>query len=107
MMISCSLGEKRLAASICRPVQCGTARALTVGKFEVTHVVFSQDRKRLVYSSTQDDTDRMHIWTVDVEHGSAVRTGQSHAIEDLPQIGADGALSHCRATATNRCIRSR
>ena len=74
------------------PVQGGTARALTVGKFEVTHVVFSQDRQRLVYSSTQDDTDRMHIWTVDAEHSSAVRTGQSHAIEDLPQIGADGAL---------------
>src|SRR6202522_2826025 len=74
------------------PVQGGTARALTVGKFEVTRVVFSQDRKRLVYSSTQDDTDRLHIWTVDVEHGSAVRTDQSHAIEDMPQIGADGAL---------------
>jgi dipeptidyl aminopeptidase/acylaminoacyl peptidase len=74
------------------PVQGGTARALTVGKFEVTHVVFSQDRKRLVYSSTQDDTDRMHIWTVDAEHGSAVRTAQSHAIEDYPQIAADGAL---------------
>ena len=74
------------------PVQGGAARALTVGKFEVTHVVFGQDRKRLVYSSTQDDTDRMHIWTVDAEHGSAVRTAQSHAIEDLPQIGADGAL---------------
>src|SRR5690242_10506282 len=74
------------------PVQGGTARALTVGKFEVTHVVFSQDRKRLVYSSTQDDTDRMHIWTVDAEHGAAVRTAQSHAIEDFPQIGADGAL---------------
>ena len=74
------------------PVRGGAARALTVGKFEVTHVVFSQDRKRLVYSSTQDDTDRMHIWTVDAEHGSAVRTAQSHAIEDLPQIGADGAL---------------
>ena len=74
------------------PVQGGTACALTAGKFEVTHVVFSQDRKRLVYSSTQDDTDRMHIWTVDAERGSAVRTAQSHAIEDLPQIGADGAL---------------
>ncbi|HXN29485.1 MAG TPA: LpqB family beta-propeller domain-containing protein, partial [Candidatus Acidoferrales bacterium] len=74
------------------PVQGGMARALTVGKFEVTHVVFSQDRKRLVYSSTQDDTDRTHIWTVDAEHGPAVRTAQSHAIEDLPQIGADGAL---------------
>jgi dipeptidyl aminopeptidase/acylaminoacyl peptidase len=74
------------------PVRGGTARALTAGKFEVTHVVFSRDRKRLVYSSTQDDTDRLHIWTVDVEHGSAVRTDQSHAIEDMPQIGADGAL---------------
>ena len=74
------------------PVRGGAARALTVGNFEVTHVVFSQDRKRLVYSSTQDDTDRMHIWTVDAEHGSAVRTAQSHAIEDFPQIGADGAL---------------
>src|SRR5271156_4562546 len=74
------------------PVQGGTARALTVGKFEVTRVVFSQDRKRLVYSSTQDDTDRLHIWTVDVDHASAVRTAQSHAIEDYPQIGADGAL---------------
>ena len=74
------------------PVQGGTARALTVGKFEVTHVVFSSDRKRLVYSSSQDDTDRLHIWAVDAEHGSAVRTAQSHAIEDYPQIGADGAL---------------
>jgi dipeptidyl aminopeptidase/acylaminoacyl peptidase len=74
------------------PVQGGAARALTAGKFEVTHFVFSQDRKRLVYSSTQDDTDRMHIWTVDAEHGSAVRTAQSHAVEDFPQIGADGAL---------------
>jgi hypothetical protein len=63
-----------------------------VGKFEVTHVVFSQDRKRLVYSSTQDDTDRLHIWTIDAEHGSAVRTAQGHAIEDYPQIAADGAL---------------
>ncbi len=74
------------------PVQGGTARALTAGKFEVTHFVFSPDRKRLVYSSTQDDTDRLHVWTVDAEHGSAVRTAQGHAIEDFPQIGADGTL---------------
>ena len=74
------------------PVQGGAARALTEGKFEVTHLVFSQDRKRLVYSSTQDDTDRLHLWTVDLEHGSAVRAAQSHAIEDFPQIGADGTL---------------
>jgi dipeptidyl aminopeptidase/acylaminoacyl peptidase len=74
------------------PVRGGVARALTAGKFEVTHVAFSPDRKRLAYSSTQDDTDRMHIWTVDAEHGSVVRAAQSHAIEDFPQIGTDGAL---------------
>src|SRR4029077_986482 len=74
------------------PVQGGAARALTAGKFEGTHFVFSQDRKRVTYSSTQDDTDRMHVWTLDTEHGSAVRAAQSRAIEDFPQIGADGAL---------------
>jgi len=74
------------------PAQGGAARELTVGKFEIAHLAFSQDRKRLAYSSTQDDTDRMHIWTVDAERGSAVRTAQSHAIEVHPQIGADGAL---------------
>jgi dipeptidyl aminopeptidase/acylaminoacyl peptidase len=74
------------------PARGGAARALTAGKFEVTHFVFSQDRKRLAYSSTQDDADRMHIWTVDAEHGSTVRTAPSHAIEDYPQIGADGTL---------------
>jgi dipeptidyl aminopeptidase/acylaminoacyl peptidase len=74
------------------PARGGAARALTAGKFEVTHVAFRHDRKRLAYSSTQDDTDRMHIWTVDAEHGSAVRIAQGHAIEDFPQFGADGAL---------------
>jgi dipeptidyl aminopeptidase/acylaminoacyl peptidase len=74
------------------PARGGAARALTAGKFEITHVVFSPDRKRLAYSSTQDDPDRMHIWTVDLEHGSATRAAQSHAIEDFPQIGAGGAL---------------
>jgi dipeptidyl aminopeptidase/acylaminoacyl peptidase len=73
--------------------QGGAARALTAGQFEVTHVVFSRDRKRLVYSSSQDDTDRMHIWTVEAEHGKPVAAvARSHAIEDDPQVGADGAL---------------
>jgi dipeptidyl aminopeptidase/acylaminoacyl peptidase len=74
------------------PAQGGPTRALTAGKFEVTHVAFSRDRKRLAYSSTQDDTDRMHIWTVDPERGSALRIAQSRAIEDFPQIGADGTI---------------
>ena len=74
------------------PAEGGAARALTAGKFEVTHVAFSPDRKRLAYSSTQDDPDRMHVWTVDAEHGWMVRTDRSRAIEDFPEFGADGAL---------------
>lgn len=74
------------------PVRGGEARALTSGKFEVTHVVISKDRKRLVYSSNQDDPDRLHIWTFDAERGSPVRIDQSHAIEDYPQFGAGSAL---------------
>lgn len=42
---------------------------MTSGSFEVTHVVLSPDRKRLVYSSGQDDIDRLHVWTVDVDGG--------------------------------------
>jgi dipeptidyl aminopeptidase/acylaminoacyl peptidase len=75
------------------PAQGGPARALTAGKFEVTHVAFSHDRKRLVYSSSQDDTDRMHIWTVEAEHGQpAPAVAKSHAIEDDPEVGADGTV---------------
>ena len=75
------------------PPRGGAARALTAGKFEVTHVAFSHDRKRLVYSSSQDDTDRMHIWTVEAEDGQPVpAVAQSHAIEDDPQVGADGTV---------------
>jgi dipeptidyl aminopeptidase/acylaminoacyl peptidase len=73
-------------------VQGGTARPLTAGKFEVTHVTFSPDRKRFVYSSTQDDMDRMHIWIVDAEHGPPMPATHSHAIEDNPQTSADGTL---------------
>jgi dipeptidyl aminopeptidase/acylaminoacyl peptidase len=73
--------------------QGGTARAITAGQFEVTHFSFSHDRKRLVYSSSQGDIDRMHIWAVEAERGQpAPVAAQSHAIEDDPQVGADGAL---------------
>ena len=74
------------------PAQGGTARALTAGRFEVSYVVLSHDRKRLVYSSSQNDTDRFHIWTVDVEYGVAARVDQSHAIQDVPKLGAEGTL---------------
>ncbi len=74
------------------PAQGGAVRAITSGKFEVTHVVFSPDRKRLIYSSSQNDTDRLHVWTVDAEHGKPAPVAKSGAIEDNPQTSADGTL---------------
>ncbi|MGB9415727.1 MAG: DPP IV N-terminal domain-containing protein, partial [Acidobacteriaceae bacterium] len=56
------------------PWQGGTAKLLTPGEFEVDHVAFSVDRKRIVYSSNQYgsdplDQDRKHLWSVSVDRG--------------------------------------
>src|SRR5438094_272477 len=72
------------------PVQGGTARALTVGKFEVIHVVFSQDRKRLVYSSTQALKDRCCWGSI-----PSVRiAGYTHLIS----TSSPRATSYCQST---------
>ena len=52
------------------PVSGGKATLLTPGEFEVEHVAMSPDRRRVIYSSNQDDIDRRHLWSVPVD-GSA------------------------------------
>ncbi len=81
------------------PAQGGTARAITSGPFEVAHLILSPDRGRLAYSSNQDDTDRLHIWTVDADRGQPLRLGTDQAIEDMPQASADGAIFALRSDA--------
>ena len=50
----------------------GVARAklLTPGGFEVEHVALTPNRRRIVYSSNQDDIDRRHLWSVAVAGGA-------------------------------------
>ncbi|MEP7245311.1 MAG: prolyl oligopeptidase family serine peptidase [Gammaproteobacteria bacterium] len=74
------------------PVQGGAPRALTSGQFEVAHIAHSADRRRLAFSSNQDDTDRLHVWTIDGDGGQPKRVTDSRAVEDCPQAGADGTL---------------
>src|SRR5215469_9905369 len=74
------------------PATGGVAVALTSGAFEVAHLAISPDRAHVVYSSNERDEDRLHVWTVDLEHKSTVRAGSGAAIEDLPVVGGDGTV---------------
>jgi dipeptidyl aminopeptidase/acylaminoacyl peptidase len=74
------------------PARGGQSRALTSGSFEVMHMELSHDRRRLVFSSTQGETDRMHVWAVEVDRGTPTRLGAGATIEDYPQPSADGSL---------------
>ncbi len=55
----------------------GAATLLTPGEFEVQEVLLNSDRSQVVYSSNQDDIDRRHIWSVEVDGGrpEAITTG--------------------------------
>ncbi|HEY2678166.1 MAG TPA: prolyl oligopeptidase family serine peptidase [Steroidobacteraceae bacterium] len=79
--------------------QSGATRALTQGPFEVVHMVLSADRTRLVYSSNED-VDRMHVWTLDLRGGQPLAAAQGHAIEDYPQISGDGTIFALQSDAT-------
>jgi dipeptidyl aminopeptidase/acylaminoacyl peptidase len=68
----------------------GAPTLLTPGDFEIFSADLSPDRRRVVYSSNQDDLDHRHIWQVPVAGGapSALTTGAT--IADLPVFTSDG-----------------
>jgi dipeptidyl aminopeptidase/acylaminoacyl peptidase len=78
----------------------GTALPVTSGAFEVAHLALSPDRSRIVYSSNQDDRDRLHVWSVDPDQGHPMRAGRDSAIEDAPQMSTDGTLYALKSDAT-------
>lgn len=57
---------------------------LTPGSFEVEHVAISPDRKRMIYSSNQDDIDRRHIWSVAVSGGAPTALTRGTGAEWMP-----------------------
>jgi dipeptidyl aminopeptidase/acylaminoacyl peptidase len=62
----------------------GNAQLLTPGNFEVEHVALSPDRRRVIYSSNQDDIDRRHIWSVAVTGGSPTALTRGNGAEWMP-----------------------
>jgi dipeptidyl aminopeptidase/acylaminoacyl peptidase len=83
------------------PTAGGTAVPLTSGSFEVANLAISPDRAHIIYSSNQGDEDRLHVFRVDEAHKPAVRLGGDEpAIEDAPQLTADGTVFALRGGAT-------
>jgi dipeptidyl aminopeptidase/acylaminoacyl peptidase len=91
------------------PSNGGEATLLTPGEFEVDHVAFSVDRKRMVYSSNQHgsdplDEDRKHLWSVSL--GTVVGDGDApqalthgDGIETEPAIASNGEVAMVRMDA--------
>ncbi|HKD55409.1 MAG TPA: prolyl oligopeptidase family serine peptidase, partial [Steroidobacteraceae bacterium] len=81
------------------PGSGGAAVALTSGPFEVAHMALSADRAHLVFSSNQNDEDRLHVWTVDPGRKPPVRAGAGATIEDQPQLSRDGTVFALQSAA--------
>jgi dipeptidyl aminopeptidase/acylaminoacyl peptidase len=81
------------------PARGGALRPITHGQFEIVHMVLSPDRRRLVYSSNED-IDRMHVWSVDFKGGQPTLASKDRAIEDYPQISGDGTIFALQSDAT-------
>jgi dipeptidyl aminopeptidase/acylaminoacyl peptidase len=83
------------------PAAGGDAVLLTPGAFEVYHVAPAAGGREILYSSNQDDIDRMHLWRVPAD-GSArpnpLTTGDG--IEWLPVEPAPGVLAFLASGAT-------
>jgi len=82
------------------PASGGQARRLTSGAFEIAHLALSPDRSQIAFSSNQEDPDRRHVWSIDLDGGVPLRVGRDSAIEDSPQMSADGTLYALQSDAT-------
>jgi len=72
------------------PVQGGAPKLLTPGDFEIFNTAFSPDRREIIYSSNQNDIDRMHVWRVSVTGGEPVELTSGLGIEVFPAVSSDG-----------------
>jgi dipeptidyl aminopeptidase/acylaminoacyl peptidase len=75
----------------------GKAMELTPGDFEVDFVSMSADRRRLVYSSNQDDIDRRHLWEVAPDGGAPRELTHGDGLEVMPVFEADGTVAVLRS----------
>lgn len=71
------------------PLHGGSARLLTPGNFEAENATFSPDRRRVIYSSNQGDSERRHIWEISATANAPVALTRGDGIETHPVISSD------------------
>ncbi len=72
---------------------------LMSGRFDVFSAALTPDRREVVYSSNQGDTDRRHLWRVGVTGGTPTAATSGTGIEDAPVVTSDGAVAFLRSDA--------
>ena len=77
----------------------GRATPIATGNFEVEHVALSADRRRVIYSSNQDDIDRRHLWSAPVSGGPPTALTMGHGSEWSPAPVSDSAIAFLRSDA--------
>ncbi len=65
----------------------------TSGDFEIEHVSLSADRRTVLFSSNESDTDRRHLWRVSVLGENPVLLTPGAGIEWSPVETGDGAAA--------------
>ena len=72
------------------------------GDFEIENVSLSSDRRTVLFSSNQNDTDRRHLWRVSVSGENLTPLTPGDGIEWSPVETADGAaIAMLRSDARN------
>jgi dipeptidyl aminopeptidase/acylaminoacyl peptidase len=72
------------------------------GEFEIEHASLSADRRTVLFSSNQSDTDRRHLWRVSVSGENLTPVTPGAGIEWSPVETGDGAaIAMLRSDAKN------
>ena len=85
------------------PAAGGRPQLLTPGAFEVEHVTLSRNRRDVLFSSNQDDSDRRHVWRAAVTGGKPLPllgAQLGEGIEWEPADLTDGTVAFLRSSAT-------
>src|SRR5215469_7046977 len=72
------------------------------GDFEIEHVSLSSDRRTVVFSSNQNDTDRRHLWRVSLQGENLTPLTPGEGLEWSPVETSDGkAVAMLRSDVRN------
>lgn len=75
---------------------------LTPGEFDVADTELAPDKHTVLYTSNQNDTDRLHIWQVDAAGGTPVELAKGASMEWSPvETGVSHSLVCLGSTAVS------